>query len=179
MSISPAEITSGPDKNRLLQRWLSFSSQREEQVFLALTLLIGALVGLAVVAFIVLTEHMGMRLYPVGSDPWRRVLIPVAGSLAMGYLLARYFGRRHFSVLYGLPWTAYAIGGATGPLWIGHLYDRAGSYLPRFIVYLAAVAFAAVILSLFLQSDQVRITRERETAANTVVPLEECQPEAD
>jgi MFS family permease len=43
------------------------------------------------------------------------------------YLLARYFGRRHFSVLYGLTWTAYAIGGATGPLWIGHLYDRAGT----------------------------------------------------
>ncbi len=74
------------------------------------------------------------------------------------YLLARYFGRRHFSVLYGLTWTAYAIGGATGPLWIGHLYDRAGAYLPRFIVYLAAVAFAAVILSFFLQSNQESIT---------------------
>jgi predicted MFS family arabinose efflux permease len=68
------------------------------------------------------------------------------------YLLARYFGRRHFSVLYGLTWTAYAIGGATGPLWIGHLYDRAGSYQPRFIVYLAGVAFAAALLSLFLRS---------------------------
>lgn len=68
------------------------------------------------------------------------------------YLLARYFGRRHFSVLYGLTWTAYAIGGATGPLWIGHLYDRAGSYQPRFIVYLAGVAFAAAILSLLLRS---------------------------
>jgi predicted MFS family arabinose efflux permease len=69
------------------------------------------------------------------------------------YLLARYFGRRHFSVLYGLTWTAYAIGGATGPLWIGHLYDRAGRYQPRFIVYLAGVAFAAVVLSLFLRID--------------------------
>jgi predicted MFS family arabinose efflux permease len=72
------------------------------------------------------------------------------------YLLARYFGRRHFSVLYGLTWTAYAIGGATGPLWIGHLYDRAGAYLPRFIVYLAAAAFGAVILSFFLQADKER-----------------------
>lgn len=68
------------------------------------------------------------------------------------YLLARYFGRRHFSVLYGLTWTAYAIGGATGPLWIGHLYDRAGRYQPQFIVYLAGVAFAAVVLSLFLRT---------------------------
>ena len=92
-----------------------------------------------------------------GTGP---VALVGAGILGVGlgseadvgpYLLARYFGRRHFSVLYGLTWTAYAIGGGTGPLWIGHLYDRAGSYQPRFVVYLAAVAFAAVILSLFLR----------------------------
>jgi predicted MFS family arabinose efflux permease len=88
------------------------------------------------------------------------------------YLLARYFGRRHFSVLYGLSWTAYAIGGATGPLWMGHLYDRAGSYLPRFIVYLASVAFGAVILSFFLQSSRESLPSERELIANKGVPLE-------
>jgi hypothetical protein len=38
--------------------------QREEQIFLLLSLLIGALTGLAVVAFIVVTERLGMRLYP-------------------------------------------------------------------------------------------------------------------
>jgi len=53
--------------------------------------MIGALTGLAVVAFILLTERLGMRLYPVGSAAWRRLLIPVAGSLGMGYLLFRYF----------------------------------------------------------------------------------------
>ena len=80
------------------------------------------------------------------------------------YLLARYFGRRHFSVLYGLTWTAYAIGGASGPLWIGHLYDRAGAYLPRFIVYLAGVAFAAAILSLFLRSEDERTAYEQHVS---------------
>ncbi|GGH08693.1 MFS transporter [Silvibacterium dinghuense] len=66
------------------------------------------------------------------------------------YLLSRYFGRKHFSVLYGFTWTAYAIGGATGPMTIGHLYDRAGAYLPIFIVGLAGVAMLAVLFSLFL-----------------------------
>ncbi|HEX4039913.1 MAG TPA: MFS transporter [Acidobacteriaceae bacterium] len=80
------------------------------------------------------------------------------------YLLARYFGRRHFSVLYGLTWTAYAIGGATGPLWIGHLYDRAGAYQPRFIVGLAGVSFAAVILSLFLRSGGEKTQGKADTA---------------
>jgi MFS family permease len=68
-------------------------------------------------------------------------------------------------VLYGLTWTAYAIGGATGPLWIGHLYDRAGGYQPRFIVYLAGVAFAAVILSLFLSPRRARVALDPEMAA--------------
>lgn len=67
------------------------------------------------------------------------------------YLLAHYFGRKHFSVLYGLMWTAYAIGAATGPVAIGHWYDRAGFYQPRFIVYLACVAFAAVAASVLLR----------------------------
>ncbi len=87
-------------------RWTAILQQREEQVFLALTLLIGALVGLAVVAFIVLTERLGMRLYPVGSAGWRRVLIPVAGSLGMGYLLYRHFPDARGS---GVPQTKAAL----------------------------------------------------------------------
>lgn len=89
-----------------LKRWFSFLEQHEEQVFLGLTLLIGALVGLAVVAFIVLTERLGMRLYPVGSAAWRRVLIPIAGSLGMGYLLYRYFPNARGS---GVPQTKAAL----------------------------------------------------------------------
>jgi len=89
-----------------LKRWFSFVERREDQVFLGLTLLIGALVGLAVVAFIVLTERLGMRLYPVGSAAWRRVLIPIAGSLGMGYLLYRYFPNARGS---GVPQTKAAL----------------------------------------------------------------------
>lgn len=68
------------------------------------------------------------------------------------YLMAHYFGRKHFSVLYGLTWTAYAIGGGTGPVWVGHLYDRAGSYQPSIIVELAVIAFAAAVVSLLLKN---------------------------
>ncbi len=81
-------------------------SALREQIFLLLSLLIGALTGLAVVAFIVVTERLGMRLYPVGSAAWRRVLIPVAGSLAMGFLLYRYFPNARGS---GVPQTKAAL----------------------------------------------------------------------
>ena len=108
----PTEMNIPPDDTRR-NWWTSRFSlladhflQREEQVFLILTLVIGALTGLAVVAFIVLTEHLGMRLYPVGSAPWRRFLIPVLGSLAMGYLLFRYFPNARGS---GVPQTKAAL----------------------------------------------------------------------
>jgi chloride channel protein, CIC family len=80
--------------------------QREGQIFLLLALVIGALTGLAVVAFILLTERMGIRLYPVGSAPWRRLLFPVAGSLGIGYLLYRYFPDARGS---GVPQTKAAL----------------------------------------------------------------------
>ena len=80
--------------------------QREGQVFLILSLVIGALTGLVVVAFIMLTERLGMRLYPVGGAPWRRLLFPVAGSLSIGYLLYRYFPNARGS---GVPQTKAAL----------------------------------------------------------------------
>src|SRR5260370_40289852 len=75
----------------LSQKWNAFLRDREEQVFLLLTLLIGAIVGMAVAAFILLTERFGARLYPTGGGAWRRLFVPVAGSTVMGYLLYRSF----------------------------------------------------------------------------------------
>ena len=80
--------------------------EREDQIFLVLTLVIGALTGLTVVAFILLTERMGMRLYPANGAPWRRLLFPVAGSLSIGYLLFRYFPEARGS---GVPQTKAAL----------------------------------------------------------------------
>jgi nitrate/nitrite transporter NarK len=90
------------------------------------------------------------------------------------YLLAHYFGRRHFSVLYGLTWTAYAIGGATGPMAIGHWYDQAGFYQSRFIVYLACVAFAAVAMSLLLRRGRQPTSQDAgRTAPAIAIPIED------
>jgi chloride channel protein, CIC family len=93
-------------RKRLLRWWVSGFAQREDRILLFLSILVGALTGLAVVAFILLTERVGMRLYPVGSAAWRRVLIPVAGSLGMGYLLFRYFPEARGS---GVPQTKAAL----------------------------------------------------------------------
>src|ERR1700748_1373693 len=88
------------------REWLAFMRKREEQVFLVLTLVIGALVGLTVVAFIWFTEHVALRVYPVGSPGWHRFFAPVIGSLAMGYLLFKYFPDARGS---GVPQTKAAL----------------------------------------------------------------------
>jgi CIC family chloride channel protein len=88
------------------QQWKAFLRDREEQVFLVLTLLIGAIVGMVVVAFILLTERFGARLYPAGGAAWRRLLVPVAGSALMGYLLYRFFPDARGS---GVPQTKAAL----------------------------------------------------------------------
>src|SRR5713101_411693 len=89
-----------------IQRRSAFLKHREEQVFLILTLLIGALVGAVVVAFILLTERFGTHLYPSSDAPWRRFFVPVLGSLGMGYLLFRYFPHARGS---GVPQTKAAL----------------------------------------------------------------------
>jgi CIC family chloride channel protein len=88
------------------RQWSAILRDREEQVFLILTLVIGALVGLVVVAFILLTERAGVRLYPAGGAAWRRLLVPVGGSLGLGYLLYRYFPDARGS---GVPQTKAAL----------------------------------------------------------------------
>ncbi len=87
-------------------RWTALVQDREEQVFLVLTLLIGALVGLVVVAFILITERFGARLYPAGGAAWRRLVVPVVGSFGMGYLLWRFFPNARGS---GVPQTKAAL----------------------------------------------------------------------
>lgn len=87
-------------------RWFSRIQQNEEQLFLVLTLVIGMTVGLTIVAFVVLTERFGLRLYPVGAAAWRRFVMPVLGSLVTGYFLFRYFPNARGS---GIPQTKTAL----------------------------------------------------------------------
>ena len=103
------------------QRWNVFLREREEQVFLLLTLIIGALAGMVVVAFIVLTERSGARLYPAGGSPWRRLLVPVAGSAIMGYLLYRFFPDARGS---GVPQTKAALYARGGHISLGTVIGK-------------------------------------------------------
>lgn len=95
--------------------------EHENQVFLILALVIGALTGLAVVAFILLTERAGLRLYPVGGAPWRRIVFPVGGSLGIGYLLYKYFPDARGS---GVPQTKAALFARGGRITMGTVVGK-------------------------------------------------------
>lgn len=86
--------------------WLDQLRQRENQLALLLSLVIGALVGLVVVAFILLTGRLAARMYPAGGAGYRRLLIPMLGALGTGYLIHRYFPDARGS---GIPQTKAAI----------------------------------------------------------------------
>jgi chloride channel protein, CIC family len=81
-------------------------NNRERRTAIVLSFVVGALVGLVVVAFILLTGRLAARMYPPGSPPWRRVATPVLGALVSGYLLSRYFPDARGS---GIPQTKFAI----------------------------------------------------------------------
>ncbi len=104
----PAAHESGAAWRRRLRAWTEADrlQRHEEKLLLVLTLLVGAVVGLVVVAFILLTENLGARLYPAQGSPWRRLAIPVAGALVTGLLLARYFPGARGS---GIPQTKTAL----------------------------------------------------------------------
>jgi chloride channel protein, CIC family len=80
--------------------------QHEQKLILVLTILIGAIVGLVVAAFILVTENLGARLYPANGAPWRRLATPVFGALITGILLRKYFPSARGS---GIPQTKAAL----------------------------------------------------------------------
>lgn len=90
-----------------LWRWWSVQvdlQEHEDKILLLLSLVISALVGLVVVAFVVVTERLGLML--LTADAAQRVLSPLIGSLVGGWLLFRFFPDARGS---GIPQTRVAL----------------------------------------------------------------------
>lgn len=46
----------------------------------------------------------------------------------LAFLIARYFGQRHYGVIYGCFYTVIAMGGGLGPVFFGYMFDNTGTY---------------------------------------------------
>ncbi|SFS07500.1 Predicted arabinose efflux permease, MFS family [Granulicella pectinivorans] len=128
--------------------------------YVSLAVLLVAAAGILTLAFAntAATGILGAFLIGFGSGSEADV-VP--------FLIAKYFGRTRFSTLYGLTWTAYAVGGAIGPVFLGHAFDQSKTYLPSAVVALAVPLILAAILQLFLPRYP-----EALTTANAPVTLE-------
>lgn len=94
-----------------------------------------------------------------------------AESDAVPYLLTRYFGLRQFGELYGYTWLVYAIAGATGPVVMGAVFDRTGSYRAVLAPSLAMVITAAAIFALlpeYRSGRSARLAMEAEPEQDPV-----------
>ncbi len=80
--------------------------RQEDRLALVLSLMIGALVGLVIVAFVLVTGRLAAHMYPPGDAGWRRLFVPIIGSLVTGFLLFRYFPDARGS---GIPQTRAAV----------------------------------------------------------------------
>jgi MFS family permease len=86
----------------------------------------------------------GILLLSRGSATSAFISAAILGFAAGGesditpYLLSRYFSLQIFSTLYGLAWTAYAVGTAVGPVFMGRLYTATGAY-PSWGIQLLAI----------------------------------------
>ena len=67
--MSPDANPVAPTWKTRLQNWADAEPlrQHEAKILLALTLVIGAVVGLVVVGFILVTENLALRMYPAGG----------------------------------------------------------------------------------------------------------------
>lgn len=84
--------------------------------------------------------------------------LDIAGAMLVGvglgaeidliaYLQSRYFGMRAFGQVYGYLFMAFAVGAGLGPLGMGLSFDRAGSYQPMLIGFVALMALAIYLLN--------------------------------
>jgi chloride channel protein, CIC family len=91
---------------KLQDRVRELSARNENQVFLALTLVIGGVVGMLVVTFIAVTDGLTRFIYGPSAPNWERLVIPIVTTLVVGYLLYRFFPEARGS---GVPQTKAAL----------------------------------------------------------------------
>jgi hypothetical protein len=73
-------------------------------------------------------------------------------------------GLKRFSTLYALTHTTYAIGGATGPILVGRVFDTMGSYRPITIQLLALPALIPCLLMFALPRYDIQSGRSQTIA---------------
>ncbi len=94
-------------------------------------------------------------LFVPPSTGWAFAIALILGAAVgaevniFAYFTSRYFGVRHFGVLFGIVYSMVILGGGLGPLMAGTIFDRTGSYeLVAWIVLPLCAACTLLVLTL-------------------------------
>jgi MFS family permease len=140
--------------------------------------------GVRVSIILLLTTAGGILLLSRGTTSAAFIGVAMIGFAAGGesditpYLLSRYFSLRNFSTLYGLAWTAYAIGTAVGPVLMGRLYTSTGSYQSWGIQLLAIPTFLSGVLMAMMPLYPAMTDREAD-GQSAAAPIVSRRPLPD
>jgi MFS family permease len=66
----------------------------------------------------------------------------------LAYLISRYFGQRHYGVIYGCFYTVIAFGGGLGPVVYGYAFDTSGTYRGALLLGVCCVLAGGALLFL-------------------------------
>jgi len=64
----------------------------------------------------------------------------------LAYLIARYFGQRHYGAIYGFFYVVIALGGGIGPAVYGRVFDQMGSYHAALLAGMGCIVGGAALL---------------------------------
>ena len=105
----------------------------------ALALIVPAIAG----AFILTTD----AIHPVVAVGCVMLVGLITGAEfdLMAFITGRYFGRRHYSEIFGLQFAIFAIGSGAAPILFGFVREQTGNYDTLLILSSAMLAGAALL----------------------------------
>jgi len=94
------------------------------------------------------------------------IAVAVLGGLAIGaevdlfaYLCSRFFGQRHFGVIYGTMLSAFGLGYGAGPMVAGAIFDTTGNYSVAFYMLMLGSFLAALLVGFAGGSQKLALLR--------------------
>jgi len=128
----------------MMDRGMTLSEAVNTFAYLGIALIFGRLISgylmdkffaPRVVAVFMLAPVIGLALLADGATGGMAALCAALVGIAIGsefdamaYFTSRYFGPRAFGQVYGYHYSAYKVGAATGPLFMGVAFDLLGNY---------------------------------------------------
>ena len=109
----------------------------------------GPMIGFISCALPVVSGPVLLFNHSAGAAVFAAAMIGLSAGAEIGvlaYLIPRYFGLRHFGLLFGVMNGLITLGLGVGPFFAGYLYDRFGNYNNFLLLSVPLFAMSAILL---------------------------------